>query len=334
MAEKRSVRERTRRSGRGFTLVELLVVIAIIGILVGLLLPAVQAAREAARRMSCSNNLKQLGLAMENYHTSHGKFPPNWGNTKTGNNSISDSWLTAILPYIEMDNLYRRIKIGTKLHDNLEAARTKLEALICPSDMHDGTKTGLWLAPLEELGVTNYKACSGMNWQAPSNSVWNVDDITWGADLSATEFEVTSQGARCMAGRNAGNYDGLRYGNGIICAGYGVKVETSHRDLRDGSSQTFAIGESVVAWSNWSAWYSYAGATASCAVPLGYKPPGGARESVADDIGVAVRFMSQHPGGAQFCFADGHVAFIAEDIDLATYYAHATIDGREVISEK
>ena len=98
----------SRRQNRGFTLVELLVVIAIIGILVGLLLPAVQAAREAARRMQCSNNLKQMGLALHNYHDTFNRFP---GNTATpqGSQQLGASWLVKILPQLEQSAAFNQL---------------------------------------------------------------------------------------------------------------------------------------------------------------------------------------------------------------------------------
>ena len=95
-----------RRTRGGFTLVELLVVIAIIGILVALLLPAVQSAREAARRMQCQNNLKQLALALHNYHTAHATFPPAGFYDGGGANGSTLSWHTTVLPFIEQQNLY------------------------------------------------------------------------------------------------------------------------------------------------------------------------------------------------------------------------------------
>src|SRR5579883_117908 len=94
---------------RGFTLIELLVVIAIIGVLVSLLLPAVQKVREAANRASCQNNLKQLGLALQNYHTSNQCFPPGQTHIKFPSGQVVGySWITQILPYVEMDNLYKK----------------------------------------------------------------------------------------------------------------------------------------------------------------------------------------------------------------------------------
>ena len=139
-----------RRLRPAFTLVELLVVIAIIGILVGLLLPAVQAAREAARRMQCSNNLKQLGLALHNYHDTFRQFPinysmspagPNGGGGNSGDgNSRQCAWMGMILPQIEQGNLYAQVNwnVGLKVNGapspNVVIAQTLIPAYRCPSD--------------------------------------------------------------------------------------------------------------------------------------------------------------------------------------------------------
>lgn len=130
------VRSEPCKSARGFTLIELLVVIAIIGILVGLLLPAVQAAREAARRMSCQNNLKQLGLSLHNYHDTNRRFP-------IGADSINClSWRVRILPFIELSNLYQRFSFDAGIWNGgpnregpnkLVHALNKIPVFNCPS---------------------------------------------------------------------------------------------------------------------------------------------------------------------------------------------------------
>jgi prepilin-type N-terminal cleavage/methylation domain-containing protein/prepilin-type processing-associated H-X9-DG protein len=130
------MRNSANRAG-GFTLVELLVVIAIIGILVGLLLPAVQAAREAARRMQCSNNMKQLGLALLNYESTHKRFPPsvvvNLNVSSTGNN-VSWGVHGRILPYLEQGNLYNVVDLNIAWDNQLAIHELKIPTFICPSD--------------------------------------------------------------------------------------------------------------------------------------------------------------------------------------------------------
>lgn len=122
----------TRQRHTGFTLVELLVVIAIIGVLIALLLPAVQQAREAARRNSCANNLKQVGLALHNHHDTHGKFPPGYIATTTANSTYG--WATYILPYIEQDNIYEAIGNPRSILDSgVTKGGAIIEAYQCPS---------------------------------------------------------------------------------------------------------------------------------------------------------------------------------------------------------
>src|SRR5882724_10046271 len=140
------------RRSRGFTLIELLVVIAIIAILIGLLLPAVQKVREAAARAKCSNNLKQLGLAMHNYESSNGVFPP-------GRNQYPKvvSAPARLLAYVEQENLQRLVNYDGTLADpqNVLASQTKVGLFICPSDPAGGQVPGM-----SDFGG-NYVACNG-----------------------------------------------------------------------------------------------------------------------------------------------------------------------------
>ncbi|NLX57446.1 MAG: DUF1559 domain-containing protein [Planctomycetaceae bacterium] len=156
-----------RKIRRGFTLVELLVVIAIIGVLVALLLPAVQAAREAARRMSCSNNAKQIGLALHNYHDTFKKFPKIiWGypdipaNERGGElpQAYHHTWVTGLLPFMEQQNLYDRINFRTWAWGQPHVG-TLVPGLRCPSD-------NMWTTSAETHGIawTNYAGSEGYHW--------------------------------------------------------------------------------------------------------------------------------------------------------------------------
>ncbi len=224
------MKHRPRR--RGFTLVELLVVIAIIGILVGLLLPAVQAAREAARRMSCSNNFKQIGLALQNYHAAHKNFPMQMGGSSDGStsnhlggNSAASSWLVGLTPFMEQQGLWEQIsnpmreKVnGTQqtmppfppmgpLADDFDYIpwMTEIPTLRCPSDPGNSPPG---------MGRTNYAACIGDNprytYSGGLNQYYRGNDTT-----------------------------AARYNRGFFVPRHAMKF----RDMLDGQSNTIASAE-------------------------------------------------------------------------------------------
>jgi prepilin-type N-terminal cleavage/methylation domain-containing protein len=147
----------------GFTLVELLVVIAIIGILVALLLPAVQMAREASRRSSCSNNLKQIGLALQNYHDTYSRFPIGVIYQRPDGSAYHHTWLTRILPFMEQGNLYNSVDFTQKAWGQAIVGK-KVPNLLCPSD-------GGYEDPSETHGIaiTNYSGSEGYHWWPTAN---------------------------------------------------------------------------------------------------------------------------------------------------------------------
>jgi prepilin-type N-terminal cleavage/methylation domain-containing protein len=216
----------SRRSGsssspRGFTLVELLVVIAIIGVLVGLLLPAVQAARESARRSACSNNCKQLGLGLQNYHDSKQKFPPlayletvAGQSVPAGGNSLKHwTWLTLILPFMEQDDLYDRIVATPTPFSPASppaAVQQQINTILCPSDRRlSGPAT-------RNLAYTNYAASEGLHW-------WST------GFLSPTTPPVPTFSA---------------FTNGTDTAGlFAQTLERKMSDIVDGTSKTVALAE-------------------------------------------------------------------------------------------
>ncbi len=315
-----------RNPRRGFTLIELLVVRSIIGVLIALLLPAVMAARATAQRLQCKNKLKQIGLAIQTYQTGNKEtFPINWGaGSKSGKDTRGHTWMTYLLPYLEESPLYDRINFGAVIGDprNQMAAIRPVTAFICPSDSSDSVLTGQSITTGGQLAGTSYKSVAGANWNYGKFKYRKKD---------ATD-------AYLRHGRNFDSYDGLEHGNGVICRGYeqqnGKPILTRMRDLRDGSSQTFAVGEAVADGCQWTSWYWWDGSTATCAIPLNYVPDGMTREENAENRMSCYSFMSDHPTGGNFLYCDGHVNVVSDDIDLPTYRAHATIDGRELIDEE
>ncbi|MEC8554857.1 MAG: DUF1559 domain-containing protein [Planctomycetota bacterium] len=285
----------------GFTLVELLVVIAIIGILVGLLLPAVQAAREAARRMQCSNNLKQLGLACLNYESAHKRFPPGhvWPRTVGQNgNQESWGWTVLIMPFMEQTPLFNQLRVTEmSLADYLARATPQQFALLqqdiatlrCPSD----TEGDL--------------AKSFRHW----NGGWGTNQGGWGRWESGLSNYVCNRGTR-------NNWQRRNDTHGMFMEMLAVRMA----DVTDGTSNTFLIGERDSKYGRASTWpgvrnpqgnvhrgiYMH---TANVRPPINSNFP----NANSTNRGARAGFGSLHTGGAQFCYVDGSVHFISENID-------------------
>jgi prepilin-type N-terminal cleavage/methylation domain-containing protein len=328
----------------GFTLVELLVVIAIIGVLMGLLLPAVQMAREAARRTSCQNNVRQLGLAVMNYESARSKFPP--GYTQARINAAGQVWTGGstsgftfqghsvfyyLLPYLEQSNVYDnmdpRVMVNNRVTDpTLNRAATVLRMLICPSDQLTGESERHTNG--EYYGMTSYKANGGTR---PIFATSSTNDGMFMAFGPAARKAPSAPIGKEL--RIAEVMDGLS--NTILFG------ERFHQDDNFDSFTTQAGWNSGSTIRTWARWYPAGGDAGlgnimgGAFAPINYRTPWRHGESgapttqgawfVFQDLRLSA-FGSGHPGGASFTMGDGSTRFISDELPqtvLALYCQRA-----------
>ena len=366
-----------RRSSRpGFTLIELLVVIAIIAVLIGLLLPAVQAAREAARRAQCVNNLKQIGLALHNYHDVNNTFPLGGVTVGTGAWTGRDNllaWRALILPHMEQSALYNSVNFNINTTgssgQNAGASYTiwisPPSTFLCPSDGEHQNGFRPWAfstppnyngqsppgnppinpatgQPSAVVPISHYSGSFGDNYAigplAPPGGPW---ETPVGSNPPPGTPRIGHLG-----------YWGTRFGaDGTVGGGtlrgffdYQTGQIASINDTTDGTTNTIIVGEVLPYQAADNAFWHKNGATVGTTVPLNWNSntqpatdPTCGGEWGGGTFGCRFNyaskgFKSKHPGGANFCFADGSVKFLKQSISMGIYCALGSRNGGEVIS--
>jgi len=296
------------RKHRGFTLIELLVVIAIIAILIALLLPAVQQAREAARRTECKNNLKQIGIALHNYHETFSAFPPGWIATNApntfpaGTSPNNFGWSVHIFPFIEQVNIYNALNFLAGYTTTDTNLSTLIPAFRCASDTGSAT--------FNSISRSNYAGVIMFTHTLPSTTV-----VTNGDATTAT------------------------HGGGS----FGNLSKRNFRDYRDGTANTIMVGERMATGTINGITRGTEAVIAGTLIagPLGsgalnvvgsptptYGNPNNA--AFPNNYG---SFSSRHSGGAQFLLGDGSVRMVSENINAATFQAVGTTAGGEITGD-
>ena len=314
----------TRRRRVAFTLIELLVVIAIIAILIGLLLPAVQKVREAAARMKCSNNLKQLGLAIHSYHDANNQLPPGW--------DFATSWgqLARILPYIEQDNVYKMIDFTKPITDpvNLPSQQITISTFLCPSDRQN---------PMPSLGApTNYHGnagnwvvfvtARGLNGNEPPNGIFYTESkkITM-PSISDGTSNTAFYSERVLGDGNMGAVSPLE---DTFNGPNGAPGQPNSADLAHSWCQSIDITNPAnqfpifmgAPWGHGQHNYQH------------ITPPNGRSCGWLPSLRATMTASSRHTGGVNVVFGDGSVRFVRDSIDIPTWRALGSRNGGEVTS--
>jgi prepilin-type N-terminal cleavage/methylation domain-containing protein/prepilin-type processing-associated H-X9-DG protein len=340
-----------RRRPPAFTLIELLVVIAIIGILIGLLLPAVQKVREAANRLKCQNNLKQLGLALHNHHDTYGRLPPGgandqppFGTDAPNSTHWGSSWMVYILPFIEQDSVYRKWQFSGNSgafnsNNNTVASGVLISTFNCPA------------SPLPVMGAKNHPAIQIGNYVGISGAVHTIPGFT------ETRYNVLPSAGEVSAG-------GVMIPDGQL----------TFASIADGTSNTMALSENSNFLKDTSGTMQDWRATQPWGWILGVKSPGvppnfdngggdnrepglitirytinytpaagwanditgtgvGVGSYTGDCVGANIPLNSTHPGGVNVVYADGSVRFVSSATPLNVLAILATRDDGQTIPD-
>ena len=294
---------------KAFSLVELIVVVAIIGILISLLLPAIQHARESARRMSCSNNLHQIGVALHSYHQAQKRLPPGWlvvdlsAPDAASQDSTGWGWSAMLLPFIEqapLDDGFVDTRLGIDDDRNKFSRTTPIAVFRCPSDTNQGvfTLTGTNRcggSPLTDLATADYVGVTARS--SREVPIAYCASVPWSSDEAVFTFTQSA----------------------------------TLRDITDGISQTVVVGERSCGPfpSAWAGALPEGEHARARVLGLMDSPPQPAAAIGRENV----EFGSYHPAGSQFLLADGSVRMVDVEIDPALFKAICTRGGGETVAE-
>jgi len=315
----------TQHKRHAFTLVELLVVIAIIGILVALLLPAIQAAREAARRSECSNNIKQLGLAIHNYHDTHNVMCAGGaaGPRSRVNRQSEWSGLIGLFPYIEQDALYdlwadpNANGYYPAAWDGVPETQVQVPGLLCPSDTPPTTKNSN-----ADIGHKNYYFCYGTtyanNWDRESNGAFSGSHApNWPTvkDIYRRFADIRDGTSTTLAMSEKVHRTTRRTVIGNTC--YAISSLTPATCLTQVSGSEYATGVALTTWSPgelWTMGHPFWNAFVTVLSPNGPSCTNWGSDNMSNASGIFTA-NSRHPGGVLVVMVDGSVDFVSDSID-------------------
>jgi prepilin-type N-terminal cleavage/methylation domain-containing protein/prepilin-type processing-associated H-X9-DG protein len=331
-----------KTSRRGFTLIELLVVIAIIAVLIALLLPAVQQAREAARRAQCKNNLKQIGLALHNYESTHSVFPPGDCSVNFGAGEIPQASTQAyILPYLEGGNSYNTFNFSYQVNGNNINAAARIQVIptfTCPSEIAPSEPQ--LVASLINSASTNYMQCLGAHAQQAPPSKTKYHGIFF--RNSATRFGHISDGTS-----NTAMFAEIKKGpNGAgslaaVAAGTPDDFRVATNDASAWSGNDYLVppaaceNRATTAWLYRGLQY-YRGLMVATYYTHTLTPNARFRDCIHSAAGLFeghAAARSYHTGGANVVLADGSVRFASDNVDGNVWRAVGTMGGGEVVGE-